>query len=195
MFVKLFEHELELFAVLGRVVCFASDEGVLAVADVVYLLCTELGHLCCAASGKYFLCHVRAWILRCGSSGRLRQVGEEGLIGIAVDAQQDAIAAKANEWSNGLALELDAVGLGWVGLAEGLKRDTLQAPLDTLLRWNVLQAQIAVGILVEVTWPGGCLLAGDCHAECCAWQVIGDTFEGASWYEGLNFRLSKGNVK
>ena len=189
LLVELVEHELELCAILGRVVGLATDEGVLAVAYVVDFLCAEFRHLRGAAGSQYLLRHVATWILGCRSLFGLGQVGQEGLLCIAIDAQQDTVAAKSDKRCHGFALYFDAVCFVLVWLAERFQRDALEVPPDALLRGNVLQAQVAVGVLVEVAGTGGCLLCNDCDAESSTWQVVGNAFECAAWHKGFNLRL------
>lgn len=189
LFVKLIEHEFQLCSVLGCVVCFASDEGVLAVADVVDFLCTEFCHLGCAAGGEDFLCHVGTRILGRRSFLWLGQFGQEVFLGIGVDAEKQSVAAEPDEGCNGLAFELDAVGLGLVWFPVGFQRDALQVPSHALLRRHSGHAQVAVGILVEVAGSRGCLFSYDGNAESGAGQVVADALERAARYERFHLSL------
>ena len=133
----------------------------------------------------------RAWILWSWSFLWLWKVGQERLVGIAIDAQQEPVATEADKRSYSLALELDAESFVLVRLTIRLKRDALQVPLYAFLCRNVLQTQIAVGIFVEIARLGGCLFCNDGNAESCSRQIIGDAFEGAARNERFNFCLCR----
>ena len=152
-------------------------------------MCTELSHLSCASGGKHLLGHVGAWVLGRFPFLGLWQVREEAFVSIAVDAQQDTVAAKSDEWCHGLALYLDAIGFCGVWFAVGFQCDALEVPLYAFFCWDILEAHVSVSVFVEVAGSGRSLLADDGDAEGCAWQVVGDALERAARHEGFHLGL------
>ena len=187
---QLAEHELQLCTVLGSIIGLATHQGVSALAYIIDFLRTEFRHLGHAASRQYLLRHIGTGISGCRVLGCLWQSGQSALVGIGIDAEQKSVAAQAHQGSHCLAAELDAVGLGLVGYTIGFQRDALYLPAHTLGGGNAVEVQVTLGVLVEVTGLGHCLVCLYGHPESSAWEEVGYSLQCAARHKGCHLRLS-----
>ena len=123
LLVELVEHQPQLFAVLGHVVCLSTHQKVTALTDLIDILCDQLGHLSRAACSECFLVHILAGIYFSGEwrVGRGERFALRLRVGI--DAEEDAIVGESDIGGCCLGVELDGVMLRGVGYGIGFLTD------------------------------------------------------------------------
>ena len=91
LFIEAVKHQFQLLSVFGGVISLTPKEGVTAVADVIDLIGSQLGHLSHAAGGEDGFGHVIAPIygFRCGNG--FGQGWNAVRFHLGVDAKQDSV--------------------------------------------------------------------------------------------------------
>ena len=187
--VELFQHQLELCTVLGRIVSLTTDKGVATFTDVIDFLCTQFGLLGRAASRQDFLCHEFFGIGQGLGRSALGRFGQQSLLCIRIDTQKQPIAAQAHQGCHGLALQLDGVGLGTVGHTVGFQFHFLQFPFHLLALRHLVEPEITVGILVELARTGDGLLRRYSHTQGGGRKIVAHPLHSGTRYKRFHLCL------
>ena len=146
LLVQIVKHQLELGAVLGHIVCFAAQEGILAFADAVYFLSHQLGHLGTGVGHQYFFRQKTAWVNAAFGGFGFGRLGSRLTAERNVDGADNSVFGKLHKGCYGLVFhlhEIDVVLIRYTGYAGFY---LIQCPELLGFGRHVVETQIAVGI-------------------------------------------------
>ena len=172
------EHKLQLCAIIGHIICFATDEVRTTLTNAEDLFCNQFGLLCLAAGLEQVARHhVGGFELQIsGLLGLRRHLNRRsGLFRLLIDGPKAAVIGEIKGGKGGLVAEIDMISAGTVGLGDTTELYLGNFPGDLVLLCHVLQTEILLGIHSELSGHDLGAVGRDLDLNLGSGQAIGET--------------------
>ena len=172
------EHKLQLCAIIGHIVGFASDEVRTTLTNAEDLFGNQFSLLCLAAGLEQIAGHhVGGFELqRSGLLGLRRHLNRRsGLFRLLIDGPKAAVVGEIKGGKGCLVTEINMIGTCSVGLGSTTELYLGDFPGDLVLLGHVLQAEILLGIHSKLSSHDLGAVGRDLDLNLGSGQAIGET--------------------
>ena len=172
------EHELQLSAIVGHIVGFATYEVRTTLTNAEDLFCNQFGLLCLAASLDQIARHhiSRFELQGSGLLGlRWRLNRWNRLFRLLIDGPEAAVVGEIKSGKSRLVAKIDMIGTCSVGLGSTTELYLGDFPGDLVLLGHFLQAKILLGIDGKFSSHDLGAVGRDLNLNLCDRQAIGET--------------------
>ncbi len=151
---EMVEHKLQLCAIIGHIVGFASDEVGTTLTNAENLFGNQFSLFRLAAGLEQVARHHVSGLELQGSSllGLRRHLNRRsGLFRLLIDGPKAAVVGEIEGGKGGLVAEIDMICAGTVGLSDSTELNLGDFPGNLVLLGHILQAEILLGIHSELS--------------------------------------------
>ena len=171
------EHELQLRAIVGHIVGFATDEVGTTLTNAEDLVGNQLGLLCLASGLKEIAGH-HVGGLELQGSGLLGlrwcRNRRSRWFGLLVDGPEATVVGEIEGGKGDFVAEIDVIGAGAVGLGGTTELYLGDFPVDLVFLSHVLEAEILLGIHGELSGHDLGAVGRDLDLDFGGGQAIGE---------------------
>ena len=175
---EMVEHKLQLCAIIGHIVGFASDEVGTTLTNAEDLFGNQFCLFCLAAGLEQVARHHVGGFELQGSRllGLRRHLNRRsGLFRLLIDGPEAAVVGEIEGGKGGLVAEIDMISASTVSLGDTTELNLGDFPGDLVLLGHILQAEIFLGIHSELSSHDLGAVGRDLDLNLGDGQAIGET--------------------